>query len=379
MVTYQKVARDTVEVGLTRMVGILSMIVPSIAALQVLANSHAYRQPVIAILAWLAVLGAAAWLVPRMRTGGLSAGETAAAIGIATVAVAAVGAALRPHGGAASVDLGVLGTSWLLVLVVMSRPARVWVPGAMLVFVVHCALLLRVEGLNATSMSQLMASGYIMAAILIAFAAVRPALATNADLAARRASLASRLRAERAAAGAIQEERRSRLAVLEKEALPLLRGIANGTLDAASQEVRGQCARHAAVLRHSLSSQAAEVGQLVTALEPALRAARGRGLLVTVQLIGDPGTPPPCVADAALTAVDAALRALPPHQVILTVLASGDDVELYLTFGVPLKDVPDLTRFGLDLPATARWRAVVVTTETGGGSLEVSWRKDGVP
>jgi hypothetical protein len=379
VVSYQKVARDTVEVGLTRVVGFLAMIVPSIAAVQVLANSHEYRQPVVAIVAWLAVLGAAVWLVPRLRTGGLTGGEAAAAIGIAAVAVAAIGVALRTHGGPGSVDLGILGTSWLLVLVVMSRQARVWVPGAVLVLVVHGALLLRDEGLNATSMSQLMASGYIMAAILIAFAAVRPALATNADLAARRASLASRLRAERAAAGAIQQERRNRLAVLEKEALPLLRGIADGRLDPATDEVRQQCARHAAVLRHSLSSSPQEAGELATALEPALRAARERGLQVTIQLIGDPGAPPQCVAHAARAAVDAALSALPPHQVILTVLESGDDVELYLTFGEPLPRLPDLTGVGLGLPAAAHWHAAMVTTETGGGCLEVSWRKDGMP
>jgi hypothetical protein len=373
------VARDTVEVGLARVIGILSVVAPSVAIIQVVASSRAYSQPAVAIVAWLAVLGAEAWLVPRLRTGRLGTWETAAAIATATAAVAAIGLAHRPDSAPGTVDLGVLGTAWLLVVLVMSRPARVWVPGAALVFAVHGTFLLRGQGLNPTSLSQLMTSGYIMGAILIAFAAVRPALATQAGMAARRASLASRSRAEQAAAAAIQQERRSRLAVLEGEALPLLRGIADGQLDPGSSEVRQQCAKHAAVLRHSLSSGAPEGGQLVTALEPALRTARERGLLVSVQLIGDAGTLPACVANAALTAVDAALGALPPHQVILTVLAPGDDVELYLTFGAPLRHVPDLTRSGLDLPATARWHAAVVATETGGGCLEVSWRKDGVP
>ncbi len=377
MVSYQKVARDTVEVGLTRAVVLLSVVLPSVAVVQVLANSRQYLQPAVAIAAWLVVLAAAAWLVPRMRTGGLAAGETAAAITIAAAAVAAIGVTHRPHGGPGSIDLGILGTSWLLALVVMSRPARVWIPGALLVFVVHGALLLQDDGLNPTSLSQLMASGYIMAAILIAFAASRPTLATHASMAARRASLASRTAAERAAAAAIQHERRSRLAVLEGQALPLLRGIADGMLDPATDDVREQCARHAAVLRHSLASPAAETSELVAALEPALRAAHERGLLVTVQLIGDPGTTHPYIAHAVLTAVEAALSALPPHQVILTVLASGNDAELYLTFGLPPRNPPDLTRIGLDLPAAVRWHAATVMTETGGGCLEVSWRKDG--
>ena len=129
------------------------------------------------------------------------------------------------------------------------------------------------------------------------------------------------------------------------------------------------------------------------------RAARERGLLVDVQLIGDPGTPPPRLARAVLASVDAMLGALPPHQVTLTVLAdvdemngrdlngadanaddpNGNDVELYLTFDAPLRSIPDLTRFARDndLPAAARWRASVSGADPGGGYLEVSWRKDG--
>lgn len=386
MVSYQEAARDTVEIGLTRMVGILSVILPSIAVAQALANSGEYRQPAVAIAAWLGVLASAAWLVPRMRRGGLSAGETAAAIAIATAAVAAVGLAHQSHagqpsvahGGPGTVDLGILGTVWLLIVVVLSRPARVWAPGALLVLGVHGAFLLSDQGRSSTSLSQLMASGYIMAAVLIAFAAVRPALATHVSMAARRASLASRSTAERAAAAAIQQERRSRLAVLEREALPLLRAIASGTLDPAMDEVQQQCARHAAVLRQSLSSREQEAGELLVRLEPALAAARERGLLVTVQLIGDPGSPAPAVADAALAALAATLGALPSHQVILTVLASGDGVELYLTFGEPPADLPDVARCGQGLPAAAHWRAAVAQTENGAGYLEVSWRKDGV-
>jgi hypothetical protein len=79
--------------------------------------------------------------------------------------------------------------------------------------------------------------------------------------------------------------------------------------------------------------------------------------------------------------VDAVISALPPHQaphqVMLTVLAPGDDAELYLTFSAPLRAAPNLARFGLDVPASAGWRACLSTTETGGGCLEVSWRTGG--
>ncbi len=404
MVSHHEVARDTAEAGLMRLVRALAMILPSIALGQVLVNSHDYRQPAAAIVIWLAVLGAGAWLVPRLRAGGLSggglnagglnAGETAAAIAIAVVAVASIGAERRAHSAPGSVDLAVLGTIWLLALVVMSRPPRVWIPAALLVYVVQGVVLIHDGGLNPLSLSQLAAAGYIVAAFLIAFAVLRPTLALRVSMAARQASLANRSAAERAAAAAILQERQRRLTVLEKEALPLLRAIADGTLNAAEEGVRQECARHATALRDSLTGglTGGKGGELLTALEPALRAAADRKMPMTVQVIGDPGTPQPPVARALLAVVEAVTSALPPHQVVLTVLASsedgepgqpsepgkpGDDIELYLTFSAPLLTAPpDLTRSGLDVPASARWQARVSTTEPGGGCLEVSWRKD---
>ena len=66
---------------------------------------------------------------------------------------------------------------------------------------------------------------------------------------------------------------------------------------------------------------------------------------------------------AVLATVDAVLGALPPHQATLTVLASDEDVELYLTFSAPLRSMPDVTPIGLDLPAAARWHATLSTAE----------------
>lgn len=376
MVSPQQAAWDTVEAGLTSLLRALALVLPALALLQVLADARDYRQPVVAVLIWLAVLGAGSWLVPRSRAGGLTTGETAAAIAIAAAAVAAIGAVHRAHGDPGNVNLAVLGTVWLLALVVMSHSARVWIPVALLVFAVEGAVVFREQGLNRLSMSQLGAAGYIIAAILIAFAALRPTLDTHVTMAVRQAALASRAAAERAAAAAIKQERRGRLAVLEEEALPLLRGIADGTLDPADPGVREQCARHAAVLRDALTD-GAPGGAVLATLQPTLRAAGARGLPVTVQFIGDPGTPPPPVARAVLATVDAVLRALPPQQAVLTVLAAGDDIELYLNFSVPLRATPDLTRIGNDVPAAARWQAALNMTETGAGFLEISWRKDG--
>jgi hypothetical protein len=379
MVSAHKVVGDVAEAGLLRMIGTVAVILPSVALVQVLANAHDYRQPAAVIAVWLAVLGAAAWLTPRRRARVLSAAETAAAIAVAIGAVTVVGAERQGRIMPGSVDLAILGTLWLLVVVALSAPAWVSVPAALAVYAVHSALLIRAQGVNPLTLSELEAAGYICAAFLIAAAVLRPTIPVHISLAACRAALASRSAAESAAAEAIGQERQSRLAVLEKEALPLLRGIADGTLDSTASDVRDRCARHAEALRHALTRGAPGVADLASGLETALETARERGLLVTVQLVGDPGPAPPPLARAILATVDAMLRALPPQQVTLTVLAAGDDVELYLAFDVPSPGGPDLAELERehDLPSAARWRATMNAGEAGGGYLEVSWRQDG--
>ena len=374
MVSPQKVAWDTVEAGLTSLLRALALVLPSLALLQVLVNARDYRQPVVAVLVWLAVLGAGAWLVPRSRTGRLTTGETAAAIVIAVVAVAAIGAAHQAHSDPGNVNLAVLGTVWLLALVVMSHPAWVWIPVALLVFAVEGVLVFREQGLNQLSLSQLGAAGYIIAAILIAFAALRPTLDMHVTMAVRQAALASRAAAERAAAAAIKQERRGRLAVLEEEALPLLRGIAGGTLAVTDREVRERCARYAATLRRALVDRAGDAGGLLAELAPVLSSASDRGTPAEVQLVGDPGSPPREVTSATVAAVDRMLRVLPPHPVTLTVLADEEDVELFVTFGQPPGTFPDLTPLRRAVPAANRWSAAVEYAATGAGCLEVRWR-----
>jgi hypothetical protein len=377
MVSHHEVVQDFTEAGLRRMVGAFAISLPCAALLHVLANVHDYRQPAVAIAVWLAMFAAGGWLVPRLRSGGLGQGETVAAAAIAVGAVVTVGAVHSRSYPPGSVDLAILGTVWLLALVALSRPARVWIPCALTVFVAHGALLIRGTGVNPLSLAQVTVAGYILASALTACAALRPTLAVQTAMTARRASLAGRSAAERAAAAAVLQERRGRLAVLEVEALPLLRGIADGTLDLAVGPVREQRARQAAVLRHSLTDRVPGGGEAVAGLEPVLRAAAARGVLVTVQVIGDLGTPEPPVARVILATLDAVISALPPHQVALTVLASGDDVELYLTFSEPPRAIPDLARFGQDLPAAARGQASVDIGEDGSGFLEISWWKGG--
>ena len=376
-VTPQTAVAEATESAAPRFAGVFAIVLPAGLMIQAVVDHASYRHPVVPVVVWTGMLVAAAWLMPRARAGAVRTGHAVAAIAVAAVAVTAIDLDRQVHDAAMTVDWTVLGTVWLLAMVALTAPAWLWVPGSALVMGIHTVFILDELGPSPLGLSRLAASTYAVVSILTVFAALRPALRTHAGIAVRRAALASRSAAERAAVAAIGEVRRARLGLLEMEALPLLRGIAEGTLDPASSAVRQQCAEHAATLRRALVDRAPP--GLVAGLEPVFRAARDRGVLVEVQVIGDPGLPDKDVARATASAVDLVLRVLPPQSVLLTILASGDTAELYLTFErLPaVHSVAGQGRVVALLKHRVRpeagWRAALEIEDTG-GCLEVHWR-----
>jgi hypothetical protein len=128
------------------------------------------------------------------------------------------------------------------------------------------------------------------------------------------------------------------------------------------------------MLRRALVDGAQQPGGLLAGLEPALAAARDRGLPMEVQVIGDPGSPGREIVGATRAAIDGVISVLPPHPVMLTVLATQQDVELYLTFERRPLGRLDVTSLRRPLPESVGWRAVVDVDETGAGCLEIRWR-----
>ena len=390
MVSHAGAVRDVIDAAVPRIVAILAAVLPIGLLAQVLGELGDYRHPAVPVAVWLSLLVAALWLIPRVRDGGLTRGQAAIAVAVALVAVSAVGWDRRPHVPAGALDWSILGAVWLLALAAISRPAWEWIPGALLVLAVNGFFILRLLGAAAPGIARLAAAAYVVVMILSVFAALRPALRVHVGLAARAAELASRSAAERAAVTAIQEDRRDRFALLELEALPLLRGIANGSLDPADDEVRQKCARHATSLRRALVDRARLGRELLAGLEPALSAARQRGLQVEVQVVGDPGPASREVVQATLAAVGTVLGALPPQPVTLTVLAPSalapavlapsilvnpgpaDPVELFLTFD----QLPPAARAPSFPPVSGSsgWRAALDVDEAGSGCLEIGWR-----
>jgi hypothetical protein len=365
---------DAYDFNIPKVVGAIAVVWQLAVVAQVVAYLHDYRQPAVMVAIWLGLLAAAAWLIPRVRAGGLTAAEAAWAIAIAVAAVALVGWERRLHGAGGPVDWSVVGSGWLLALVAVSRPPRVWICGGVLVFAAHAIFAIRVLGTTTLDVARLAATAYSLVIILVVFGALRPVTAAYARLAARRSALVSRSASEREAATAIRADQTERLALLEAEALPLLRGVADGTLAVTDREVRDRCASYAATLRRALVDRAGEAGGLLAELAPVLTSAGERGTPAEVQVVGDPGSPPREVTSATVAAVDRMLRVLPPHPVTLTVLADDEDVELFVTFGQSPGRFPDLTSLSLAVPAASRWYAAVEVGGTGAGCLEVRWQ-----
>ena len=343
--------------------------------IQVLIYLHDYRQPAVPLAVWLGLLAATGWMATRVRgdrpvripghrrdRGGGRRGRP--------------GRLGPPH--ARHRDSGLVGHRNMLAAGPhRAEPAR---PGSG--FAERCWSSPRTLssssatlGVTSLGLARLAATAYTLVVLLVVVAALRPTLRAHARTAARSAALASRSAARRAVAAAIREDRRNRLALLEVEALPLLRGIADGTLDPADSKVRERCAAHAATLRRALVDRVQNAGWLLAELEPALRVARARGLPADIQVVGDPGRPVWEVASATLAAVDGVLSALPPQPVTLTILASGNEVELYVTFSAAPDPAPDLTRLAWPVPAAARWCAAVDIDDTDAGCLEIRWHK----
>jgi hypothetical protein len=375
MVTGPGAFQDAQESELSRAVALVAAVWQVTVLIQVIIYASAFRHPALSFAVWLGLLGAAVWLLPRAGARGLTGAESAGAIAIAVAAVAAIGWDRRLHGAAGSVDWSVVGTAWLLAIVAVSRPAWEWISGALLVFAAHAVFVIRILSVTSLGLARLAVTVYSLAVILVVFAALRPTWRTEARMAARRALLASRSAAERAAAAAVAADQHGRLALLEMEALPLLRGIAEGEVDPDNWEVMQRCARHAAALRNALIDSAPDPGGLLAGLAPAMRIAEARGVLVEVQVVADPGRPAPEVVRATAAAVGRVLTELPPQQTILTVVGSAQDVELYLIFGTPPRGRPDLSGLDGRVLAGARWRATVDLDDSGTGCLEVRWHE----
>jgi hypothetical protein len=167
-----------------------------------------------------------------------------------------------------------------------------------------------------------------------------PLLRATADTTTQAAALDAALGASQDAAAAVRRDQARRLARLERDVLPLLRAVADGSADPRDVNVRRLCARRARTLRRMLVGSGGQAGPLAE-LELAIDAAEARGTLVALQIDGELAEVPAPIRDEIVDIVGETLRAAPPGRVTITLWC--DTGEGFLSYPFT-KDRPLVTQ-----------------------------------
>lgn len=163
-----------------------------------------------------------------------------------------------------------------------------------------------------------------------------------------------RVRTRIAVAHQIQADQRRRYAELNATVLPLLTGLANGSLDPRDDEVRRACALEAARLRRLFAESDCTFDPLVHEMRACIDVAERNGTTVQLAVRGDPLELPLPLRRALLDPVIAALAAA--RQTARVTVVRGEN---QVRVGV----VVDALRDGLPEPAASGIRVRTVHAE----------------
>jgi hypothetical protein len=226
---------------------------------------------------------------------------------------------------------------WVLVLLTYGEP----IPAFLGLLAVHYALTIGqvvpagtaaptlAGALNQTMLAAVFQCGACVLTAGLHRAAVTAANAWSAGEQARTgAEVASRLHSDRVA----------RYRELSTTTVPLLAGLAAGTLDPAADDVRRSCAIEAARMRRLFADTAAVPDPLVHHLLACLDLAERRGVAVTFAVRGD-AVPVPRAVRLALTEAAAAALATARHKARVTLVRA----DATITVSVVSDAVDELT------------------------------------
>jgi hypothetical protein len=242
-----------------------------------------------------------------------------------------------------------------------------WMVGFLCTHVAVIGSAMVVEGASATALSDMAVTVVSVSGFQLGVALSARLLRTIADVAVRtsRAEELLRVREEEAAAAARNHEWRH--AGLRRTAIPLLAGLADGTLDPRAEAVRRRCAVEAARMRRLMGEGQAcgAADRLVHELGAIIDVAERHGASVRLSVRGTPGELPEHVRRDLLAPISEVLvTARSPARV--TVLHAPGQVRVSARCAAPA------------LPATAppgRGEVSLVESVTDGQVwLETSWR-----
>jgi signal transduction histidine kinase len=310
--------RDDYEGAIRRGVGVALLADIAVLAVPAVVYRAHSVVPVLSPVLWLVLAAgsvAAAAVTWRRRLTGVEA----LAVTAFTILVVLFGAALTRGDNMVRIYdwAGTMAPPVLLLPVTTSRRTRQW--GAAIAVVIAAELAVAVPRLSGTplALGRLLYLLYGIAALQLLVTVAGPVLRATAETTTRAAALDAELGARQAAAAAVRRDQARRLARLDRDVLPLLRAVADGSADPRTERVRQLCDRRGRALRRMLHGSGGRGGTLGE-LEMAIDAAEALGALVVVQIAGDLADMPGQVRDEIVDLVGEQLRVTPPGRVTVT-------------------------------------------------------------
>lgn len=304
-------------------VGVVAVVTTILLSISIVRNPSVYRPlwvQVVVLLVFVGVIVAEAGMAYRRASW-----DGARWIGwsVAVAATIASCMSLPPGGAATSADwaYGVVG--WILVIVLLARPLHELVLSLALVAIINLMNLVFAGGVDQSSFLNFLAAsigtiGYPLA-VGVAAAALR-GVARKAHIAAQQTA---EINAEEAIAATLHNNRKRRFTELSQTALPLLEGLARGTLDPEDTEVQRACAIEAGRMRRLFAESDGVPNQLIHELRHCAEIAERKGVTVELQTQGS-STDPPLAIRRALTEAPLAALATAKSWARVTLSASDE-------------------------------------------------------
>ncbi|PVE12812.1 hypothetical protein Y717_27640 [Streptomyces scopuliridis RB72] len=189
-------------------------------------------------------------------------------------------------------------------------------------------------------------SALAICAFQIAAAVMARLLRECATTAAATAREQERVRTEAAVSAQVHADQRSRYRDLGRSVLPLLTGLADGTLDPGDQRVRRRCAFEAARLRRLFAERDHASDPLLHELRAGIGVAERHGVDVQLAVRGA-SAPVPRHLRRALTEPVLAALATAEHSARATVVRGGGQVRVSVVTDAPGTDIPEPTERGV--------------------------------
>jgi signal transduction histidine kinase len=327
------------QTGLRWAIVVMNLVILTFLDLpKLLANLDTYRAVWPQFLAWggfvAVTVGVALW---TRRGGGLGRWRWALVALVFALSAVATGS-IPPEHRLGTVHWSEGDAGWTLVLLLLDVRVAVFV----VVLVAQYALTFgqaALGGDGAVSFASLVSATMIVLGYQLAVGMIAAVLRGLASSSARAARAEEELRTAEVVAVQLHQDRVERYAGLADTTVPLLRGLASGTLNPGAEEVRRQCAIEAAKLRRLLAEDATAPDPLLNELGACIDLAERNGVSVSFAECGTrPGIPRS--VRRILTEPAVAALATARGRVRLTVAGSGGTVTVSVVADCPPQAIP---------------------------------------